>query len=328
MTGGWCYGGFKATPASGWLHALHDGARRAAPVERRVHAGAFRRRPDDRRKGRGAAAGSAWTLAMLLIPCPWCGPRNQVEFTYGGDATLKRPPQDAPMQAWYDFVYLRDNPCGAARRAVAAQRRVPALVQAAPRHAHARHPCERPARSGVAGARVVTQSHRLAQGGIVDRSRALRFRFDGAPYEGYPGDTLASALLANGVHLVARSFKYHRPRGILAAGADEPNALVQLGARRTHRAEHARDPAGALRRARRGEPEPLAVARFDVGALNDAARRCFPAGFYYKTFMWPPSALVARVRARDPPRRRPRPRAARARSRSLRTSASRTATCW
>jgi heterotetrameric sarcosine oxidase delta subunit len=49
---------------------------------------------------------------VLLIPCPWCGPRNQVEFTYGGDATVKRPPPDAPMETWFEFVYLRDNPCG------------------------------------------------------------------------------------------------------------------------------------------------------------------------------------------------------------------------
>jgi methylglutamate dehydrogenase subunit B len=49
---------------------------------------------------------------MLLIPCPWCGPRSQVEFTYGGDATVRRPPTDAPEAAWFDYVYLRDNPCG------------------------------------------------------------------------------------------------------------------------------------------------------------------------------------------------------------------------
>ena len=71
--------------------------------------------------------------------------------------------------------------------------------------------------------------HRLPQGGRIDRARPLRFTFNGARYEGFAGDTLASALLANGVHLVGRSFKYHRPRGIVAAGAEEPNALVQLG---------------------------------------------------------------------------------------------------
>ena len=75
----------------------------------------------------------------------------------------------------------------------------------------------------------MAQAFRLASGGRIDRSKAIRFRFDERPLEGHPGDTLASALLANGVHLVGRSFKYHRPRGIFSAGAEEPNALVQVG---------------------------------------------------------------------------------------------------
>ena len=70
---------------------------------------------------------------------------------------------------------------------------------------------------------------RLADGGRIDRARRLRFSFDGRVLEGCAGDTLASALLANSVHLVGRSLKYHRPRGILAAGADEPNAIVAVG---------------------------------------------------------------------------------------------------
>jgi sarcosine oxidase subunit alpha len=133
----------------------------------------------------------------------------------------------------------------------------------------------------------VTQPFRLAQGGVVDRARPLAFTFDGARLEGYAGDTLASALLANGVHLVGRSFKYHRPRGIYTAGVEEPNALVQLGS-------------GA-----RTEPNVRATTlelfdglsaesqnrwpslRFDAGALNDAFSPLIPAGFYYKTFMWP-----------------------------------------
>src|SRR5215468_9528298 len=75
---------------------------------------------------------------------------------------------------------------------------------------------------------------RLARGGLIDRSRSLTFQFDGKRFSGCAGDTLASALLAAGVRLVGRSFKYHRPRGILTAGPDEPNALVELrsGARR------------------------------------------------------------------------------------------------
>ena len=81
---------------------------------------------------------------------------------------------------------------------------------------------------------MVSQQHRLPSGGLVDRSRTIWFEFDGQDFAGHPGDTLASALLANGVRLTGRSFKYHRPRGILTAGSEEPNALVELrtGARR------------------------------------------------------------------------------------------------
>src|SRR5437899_1932904 len=73
-----------------------------------------------------------------------------------------------------------------------------------------------------------SQTHRLKSGGRIDRNAALSFTFNGKSYQGYQGDTLASALLANGVHFVARSWKYHRPRGIVTAGVEEPNALVQL----------------------------------------------------------------------------------------------------
>ena len=75
----------------------------------------------------------------------------------------------------------------------------------------------------------MTGRFRTAAGGRIDRSKALRFTFNGVSYTGFDGDTLASALLANGVHLLGRSFKYHRPRGIVAAGAEEPNSMVQLG---------------------------------------------------------------------------------------------------
>ena len=134
----------------------------------------------------------------------------------------------------------------------------------------------------------MTQSHRLSAGGIVDRSRTLRFSFDGAAYEGHPGDTLASALLANGAHLIGRSFKYHRPRGIVTAGADEPNALVQLarGARTepNTRATQQELYDGLVADSQNRWPS----LSFDIGALNDVFSPLFPAGFYYKTFMWPP----------------------------------------
>ena len=135
----------------------------------------------------------------------------------------------------------------------------------------------------------MTESFRLPRGGIVDRGQVLPFEFDGIRCEGLAGDTLAAALLANGIHLVGRSFKYHRPRGILGAGADEPNALVQLGrGARTEpnvRATTQELYAGLVASSQNRWPS----LRFDIGAINDAASRLIPAGFYYKTFMWPPT---------------------------------------
>lgn len=129
---------------------------------------------------------------------------------------------------------------------------------------------------------------RLDAGGRLDRSRPVGFRFDGKVYRGYAGDTLASALLANGVHLVGRSFKYHRPRGIMTAGPEEPNALVQL-----ERAGGRSDP--NLRATEVEIYDGLESSsqnrwpsvRYDVGVVNDALAPFIPAGFYYKTFMGP-----------------------------------------
>jgi sarcosine oxidase, subunit alpha len=133
------------------------------------------------------------------------------------------------------------------------------------------------------------QTDRLAQGGLVDRSKPLRFRFNGRDLQGYAGDTLASALLANGVHLVGRSFKYHRPRGIFSAGAEEPNALVQLetGARTEPniRATQIELYDGLIASSQNCWPS----VHTDIGAVNNMLSRLLPAGFYYKTFMWPPS---------------------------------------
>ncbi|MGR3378866.1 sarcosine oxidase subunit alpha family protein [Salipiger abyssi] len=124
-------------------------------------------------------------------------------------------------------------------------------------------------------------------GGLIDRSKTLSFTFDGKRYRGHPGDTLASALLANGVRLMGRSFKYHRPRGVISAGSEEPNALV------------------TLRSGARAEPNTRATCvelydgleatsqnrwpslGFDALAVNDLFAPFFAAGFYYKTFMYP-----------------------------------------
>jgi sarcosine oxidase subunit alpha len=133
----------------------------------------------------------------------------------------------------------------------------------------------------------VTQRWRLERGGEIDRSRPLGFEFDGARYAGFAGDTLASALLANGVHLVARSFKYHRPRGIYSAGCEEPSALVQLGrGARTEPNTRATlvELYDGLQAASQNRWPSL---RFDLGAVANALWPLLPAGFYYKTFMWP-----------------------------------------
>src|ERR1700734_1402083 len=127
--------------------------------------------------------------------------------------------------------------------------------------------------------------------GSVDRSRPLVFTFDGLLYQGYAGDTLASALIANGVHLVGRSFKYHRPRGILSAGAEEPNALVSLKRGPGRFTPNLRatqiELYDGLSASSQNRWPSLA---FDIGAINDLLSPLFPAGFYYKTFMWPRQA--------------------------------------
>ena len=130
---------------------------------------------------------------------------------------------------------------------------------------------------------------RLPSGGWIDRSRELAFHFDGRRYTGHPGDTLASALLANGVRLFARSFKYHRPRGVMTAGAEEPNALVLLEpgpfAEPNLRATEIELYDGLAAESVNRWPS----LRFDLGAATGLASGLFVAGFYYKTFMWPPS---------------------------------------
>jgi sarcosine oxidase subunit alpha len=132
------------------------------------------------------------------------------------------------------------------------------------------------------------QPYRLP-GGLIDRAQPVRARFDGREISGFAGDTLASALLANGIRLVGRSFKYHRPRGIMSAGPEEPNALVELrsGARRepNTRATTTELFEGLEASSQNRWPS----LRFDVLSLNSLLSPVFSAGFYYKTFMWPAS---------------------------------------
>ena len=133
----------------------------------------------------------------------------------------------------------------------------------------------------MSGARVTQTSAR------IDTTRTLQFTFDGRAYTGHPGDTLASALLAHGVRRMARSFKYGRPRGIIGAGAEEPNALVQLGegalTAPNIKATQAELYEGLSARSTSGWPS----LDFDLKSVLGQGARFMPAGFYSKTFKWP-----------------------------------------
>jgi len=133
----------------------------------------------------------------------------------------------------------------------------------------------------------MSQEYRLKKDGFINRDKKILFTFNGKKMFGYEGDSLASALLANGIHLVGRSFKYHRPRGFFGAGVDEPNAKVQL-----YKDEKTEPNANATEielveglEAKSQNCWPSVF--FDIGAINNFFHKFFPAGFYYKTFMWP-----------------------------------------
>ena len=130
------------------------------------------------------------------------------------------------------------------------------------------------------------QTHRIA-GGVIDRTKTLKFFFNKQRFEGHPGDTLASAFLANGQRMVARSFKYHRPRGVFTAGSEEPNALVQIrcGA---HTEPNTRATVTELYDGLESQSQNhRGSLKYDLLAVNDLLSPFLGAGFYYKTFMWP-----------------------------------------
>ena len=134
----------------------------------------------------------------------------------------------------------------------------------------------------------MSNNYRLLSGGKINRTERISFKFNGKKLFGYKGDTLASALLANGIHLVGRSFKYHRPRGILSSGSEEPNALVQIIKNKAEtdpniRATEIEIYEGLEVKSQNCWPN----VEFDIGEINSLFSPILPAGFYYKTFMWP-----------------------------------------
>ena len=132
---------------------------------------------------------------------------------------------------------------------------------------------------------------RTTTGGRIDRMSPIEFEFDGERYSAFRGDTLASALLAHGVHLLGRSFKYHRPRGVLAAGAEEPNALVGVWRDSARYTPNLRATTVELYAGLKAESQNRSPSlKVDKGSLNGLLGRFIPAGFYYKTFMWPKGA--------------------------------------
>lgn len=135
----------------------------------------------------------------------------------------------------------------------------------------------------------MSQVNRLAKGGRIDRSQALSFTFNGQTYQGFAGDSLAAALLANGVDIVGRSFKYSRPRGIVAAGAEEPNAVLQIGSSEAAQIPNVRATqqalySGLVASSTNGWPS---VNTDLMGILGKVGGGMMPPGFYYKTFMYP-----------------------------------------
>src|SRR5271165_6814642 len=183
---------------------------------------------------------------------------------------------------------------GSLRGTLAPLARLRPFLQCAARYDHRPYPRDLFGARAAARRRRAMTALRSAAGGRVDRAKPIRFRFDGRSYEGLAGDTLAAALLANGVHLVGRSFKYHRPRGILAAGTEEPNGVVTVIRDEARTTPNLRVTQVELYEGLRAVSQNRWPSlQRDVGRINDLLARFFPAGFYYKTFMWPKRAWKA-----------------------------------
>ena len=293
LNAGWCYGGFKATPASGWCFATPSP--RTNPTSSTPPIVSTGSGPATCSTKRARAPHRTCTDGSqhMLIPCPHCGTRPVEEFTFLGDAAAHPPHQQRSRLdgAWYDYVYLRDNPRGRHRGIWHHSGGCRSwLVVSRNTETHE-----------VFGA-VTARDFAKAQGrrrhdllsSRQGRPRSTARRPSASPStasasRGRTGDTLASALLANGVTLMGRSFKYHRPRGVITAGAAEPNALVELreGGRKeaNTRATMIELYDGLVAKSQNRWPS----LNFDIGAVNSLASSIFVAGFYYKTFMWPKS---------------------------------------
>ena len=136
----------------------------------------------------------------------------------------------------------------------------------------------------------MSKNLRVKSSSYIDETTRISFKFNGKKLFGFKGDTLASALLANDIHLVARSFKYHRPRGIMTSGSEEPNAIVQLHDNSSRTEPNVRATEIELYEGLEASSQNCwPSVNFDIGGINNFLSPLLPAGFYYKTFMWPAS---------------------------------------
>ncbi len=135
----------------------------------------------------------------------------------------------------------------------------------------------------------MSQPFRLNKVGLINRNKKISFTFNGKKLFGYEGDTIASALIANGIHLVGRSFKYHRPRGFFGAGVEEPNAKLQVEFNGHSEPNVNATEMELVEGLSATSQNCWPSVNFDIGAINNFLNMFFPAGFYYKTFMWPKS---------------------------------------
>ena len=136
----------------------------------------------------------------------------------------------------------------------------------------------------------MSESLRIKSSEYIDETTRISFKFNSKTYYGFKGDTLASALLANNIHLVGRSFKYHRPRGIMTAGSEEPNAIIQVGNDKALTEPNVRATELEIYEGLEASSQNCwPSVNFDIGGINNLLSPFLPAGFYYKTFMWPSS---------------------------------------
>ncbi len=263
---GWGTGGLQGDARLRSRLRLDDGTRRAAPDQRAVHAGTLPRRPDDRRGG-GRGRGALRNF-MLLIDCPYCGNRPELEFAYGGEAHIARPNDPAALSddEWATFLYLRSEPEGRACRTLAARARLRAVLQRGARHGQRLLRCNLQGRRAAAGSRP-------AQGGRVNAPFRTACRRPHRPRAGAALHLRRPQLLRGAGRYagVGAARQWRASRGTLV---QVPSAARDLRRRRgrAERARHRRARCGALHAepagdaggtasgAARGKPEPLAVA--------------------------------------------------------------------